>query len=152
MSSNSDRLPDRNCQLTAVSPFRPFDWVTTRRTLHQIGLSRMSSLESILWQRALDLLSFGADTQDPRSRARSGAVGNDPAIANDDLPGTGSSNLFVMSRDQECGATIAVDFAQQVDDLCRRCAVEVSGRLVGEDECGIIHEGARDRYALFLPT
>src|SRR6056297_399377 len=137
---------------SAPSPFRPLDWVTARRTLHQIGLSRMSCLASILWLRALDLLNSGAVTQDPRSRARSGAFGNDPAIGNDDLPGTGRSNLVVMSRDQERGATIAVDFAQQVHDLCRRCAVEVSGWLVGEDECGIIHEGARDRNALFLPA
>jgi hypothetical protein len=42
------------------------------------------------------------------------------------------------------------DLAQQLDDLAAARAVEVAGRLVGEDQPRFAHESARDRDALQL--
>ena len=37
-------------------------------------------------------------------------------------------------------------------DLARSRAVQGAGRLVGEDQCGIVHNCARNDGALLLPT
>ena len=44
----------------------------------------------------------------------------------------------------------AVDAIEQAHDADRRRRVEVSGRLVGEQDQRTVHERARDRHALLL--
>ena len=46
--------------------------------------------------------------------------------------------------------TVLSDLLEEVHDLHGRCRVEGSGRLVGEHDLGVVHEGAGDRHALHL--
>ena len=43
-----------------------------------------------------------------------------------------------------------VDLAKEVHDFERQVGIEVAGRLIGEDDGRVVHEGARDRDALLL--
>src|ERR1700674_2269341 len=49
-------------------------------------------------------------------------------------------------------AKAAVELAQQCQDIFRRGGVEVTGRFVGHDNCGICHDRPRNRNPLFLPA
>ena len=44
----------------------------------------------------------------------------------------------------------SVQAFQQVEDFVGRRRVEVAGRLVGQDELGVVHQAAGDRHALLL--
>ena len=49
-------------------------------------------------------------------------------------------------------AELAVEAGEHGEDIFGRGGVEVAGRLVGQDQVGISHDGARDSDALFLTT
>ena len=51
-------------------------------------------------------------------------------------------------HDRACAAV--VERLQQREDLARRAAVEVPGRLVGEQDLRVVGERARDRHALLF--
>ena len=45
-----------------------------------------------------------------------------------------------------------VQAAEKREDLAARGRVEIPGGLIGEEECGIAHDGAGDRGALALTS
>src|SRR5262245_41969239 len=47
---------------------------------------------------------------------------------------------------------LAIEPLEQLEDLFPRLAVEVAGRLVGQQQRRIAHDGARDRHPLLLPA
>ena len=55
-------------------------------------------------------------------------------------------------RDEDDGEAGAVELREERHDLGARRAVERAGRLVGEQQHRIVHEGAGDRDALLLPA
>jgi hypothetical protein len=43
-----------------------------------------------------------------------------------------------------------VQLAQNCEDLLLACAVQIAGRLIGQDDARPVDQGARDRYTLLL--
>ena len=52
--------------------------------------------------------------------------------------------------DEDDGAALMGEFAEEVEDELAGVGVEVSGGLVGEDNLGVVDEGACDGDALLL--
>lgn len=75
----------------------------------------------------------------------------DPTIEQLDMPGAMSGNSLVVRGDQEAGSRFGVDAFDESHHLACRLPVEVPGRLVSEDDGGIVHERTRDRHPLTLP-
>ena len=79
------------------------------------------------------------------------AVLDDAPVANLDMPiGMGGDGGIV--RDQHDGAAVGVQLAQQCQHLLAALTVEGTCRLVGENHLGVVHQRARDGYALLLPA
>ena len=55
-------------------------------------------------------------------------------------------------RDEDKRDALSVEIIEDAQDLLARFRVEVSGRLIGEDELGTRAQGASDRNALLLAT
>src|SRR5690349_15152805 len=60
-------------------------------------------------------------------------------------------DVLVVRRHQHGGAR-PVDAVEQLHDADGGLRVEVTGRLVGDEELGPVHEGSRDGHALLLTT
>ena len=60
-------------------------------------------------------------------------------------------DVLLVSDDHDRSA-LRCQLVEDREDLVGRLAVEVSGRLVGEDERRVGDQGAGDRDALLLPT
>ncbi len=58
---------------------------------------------------------------------------------------------LVVSRDEN-GRAHLVNFAEERHDFARRLRVEVSGRLVGQEQRGLADDRARDGDSLLLST
>src|SRR5271165_2484713 len=71
----------------------------------------------------------GVELENPPASARQGAV---------------------MRHEHECAAGAAVQLKQQISDAGSGSAVEVAGRLVGEQQIRMRYKGARNRDALLL--
>ena len=55
-----------------------------------------------------------------------------------------------MGDEHDGAAALAIEGLQQFDDPLAGRAVEVAGGLVGEENAGLVHEGAGQRHALLL--
>ncbi len=71
------------------------------------------------------------------------------AVVHKDYPVGVSRNIFVVS-DHDDGVAFAVETDEELHDLTGGDAVEVSGRLVGEQDRRLVHEGAGDGDPLAL--
>src|SRR5437016_10033757 len=78
-------------------------------------------------------------------------VRGDHAVAQRDDPGGVGRNV-VLVRDHDDRLAPAVQGAEHLHQLGAGGRVEVSGGLVGEEDGGLVHEGAGDRDALALPA
>src|SRR6478752_532376 len=58
----------------------------------------------------------------------------------------------VVVRGHHHGGAVLVDLVQHAHDAHRSGGVQVSGRLVGQQDAGAVHDGAGDRHALLLAT
>ena len=58
----------------------------------------------------------------------------------------------IFVRDQNDGVSLTVQIGEQGHDFLAGARVEVSRRLVGQDDRRRIHQGARNGNALALPT
>ena len=65
--------------------------------------------------------------------------------------GTLGDRLVVRDHDQGAAA-LAVDPLQQVEHAHRALAVEVSGRLIGQDQARVVDQRPADRHPLPLTT
>ena len=80
-----------------------------------------------------------------------GRVGFQHAVAQPhDAVGAGGDVGLVRDHDDRSAG--AVERFQQVHDLVAGGRVEVAGRLVGEDDVGIVDQGPGDGDALLLPA
>ncbi len=59
-------------------------------------------------------------------------------------------DFFVVGGDEKGGVVFFVDFFEELDDFGAGFFVEVAGGFVGEDDFGVVDEGAGDGDALFL--
>ena len=55
-----------------------------------------------------------------------------------------------MRGENKSGAPLLIDAAHQIDDQVRVVGIEIRGRFIGDDECGIGHESPSDRDTLLL--
>jgi hypothetical protein len=58
----------------------------------------------------------------------------------------------LVQRDQHGHAALAVDLGQQVHHAAAGFGIERCDGLVGQQDPGALHQGARDRRALLLPA
>jgi hypothetical protein len=76
-------------------------------------------------------------------------VRDDSAVLQGDrAPGVCGDFGFV--GDQDDRATLGVELVEEFHHLGAGFAVEIAGRLVGEDQARVADQGARDRYPLAL--
>src|SRR5437867_3265572 len=88
---------------------------------------------------------------DRRLRGLARIEDNLPAIQLDRAV-VGAADQFEIVRRHEDRGAAGVDFAQELKHAACRTVVEVARRLVGDEEHGIVHEGARDGDALLLTS
>src|SRR4029079_6907048 len=74
----------------------------------------------------------------------------DVAVAQRDGDVGAGGQLGIVRHQDDGGLAVAVDVDQQVDDVMAGPAIQVSGRLVGEEDGGIVGERAGDGHALLL--
>src|SRR4051794_19750369 len=83
------------------------------------------------------------------ARPGAGAVVDDQAVAHPDDP-LGVLGDVVLVGDQDDRLARVVEPAEHVHDLVARLGVEVAGRLVGQDDVGVVDQRAGDRHPLLL--
>src|SRR5688500_3800567 len=75
-----------------------------------------------------------------------------PSVAQREREIRDRCELRIVRHDDEGGLARFVDVEQQFDDLVSGSAVEISRRLVGEQDWRIVGERARNRHALLFPA
>ena len=78
-----------------------------------------------------------------------GAVLDDQAVAHPDDP-LGVLGDVVFVGDHDDGLAGVVEPAEHLHDLVAGRGVEVAGRLVGQDDVGVVDQRPGDRHALLL--
>ena len=77
-------------------------------------------------------------------------VVKDESVAHpDDAAGMGGDGRVVRHQD-DGEPVLAVELAEEVENLLSRLRVEVAGRLIGDQEGAAVDERAGDRHALLL--
>ena len=76
-------------------------------------------------------------------------VFGDLAVANFDAA-RGARGDFGVVSDEDDGAAFLAELGKEGEDGFTGVRVEVSGRLIGEDDFGTVHESARDGGPLLL--
>ena len=94
-------------------------------------------------------LSPGGKLPGGVSRSRNRTVRQYLAVAEDHVPPRVLGDVLLV-RHQHDGYAPAVQALEHGHDFHARVRVEVSGRLVGEHQNRIVHDGTRDRHALLL--
>ena len=56
----------------------------------------------------------------------------------------------IMRGENKSRAPLLINAAHQIDDQVRVVGIEIRGRFIGDDECGIGHESPGDRDTLLL--
>lgn len=69
-----------------------------------------------------------------------------------DLSGAFAGEIFVMGDDNQGDPLFFIEAEKKFFDLVASLGVEIAGGLVGEDDLGIVDNGAGDTDALFLAT
>src|SRR5439155_2503407 len=83
-----------------------------------------------------------------RTSARaSGHLDDLPVIERDGTPADAANQLTVVSGDDHRRAA-GIDLAEQIHDLEREIRIQVTGRLVGEDNLRIVDQRSRNGDAL----
>src|SRR5438067_6559449 len=110
----------------------------------------------LTWARTNRLIRSRPDPADPleqllgRLRPRDLDVVEQPPVlqAHDAIAPGG--DLEVVRREDDRHAALGAQVEQELDDLGRGLGVEVAGRLVREQQAGLVQERARDRDPLLL--
>ena len=92
----------------------------------------------------------GRSSSTRRRRAGRSRALDDAAVAQRDRFVGQRRQLGIVRDEHERAAALAVDGHEQIDHLPAGGAVEIAGRLVGEQDRRIVRERARDRDALLL--
>ena len=58
----------------------------------------------------------------------------------------------VVGGDQQRGVVLSAQLKQEVEDLGAGVGVQVAGRLIGQQQDGVVDQGVGDRDALLLPA
>src|SRR5262245_35014503 len=86
-----------------------------------------------------------------RTRSLSSHLDDAALVERDGAPADQPYEFTVVCGDEH-GRSTRVDFAEQVHDLERQVRIEVSGRLIGDEQRRIVHQSSSDRDALLLTT
>src|ERR1043166_2953220 len=79
-----------------------------------------------------------------------GLVGDDDAVAEDDHALGEFGDAGVVGDDDDGSPLDLVQMREDLHDLAAGVAVEVSGRLVGQEHRRVVHQAAGDGHALLL--
>ena len=126
-----------------VSPERRRFRQSAREAARAVMARSLVVVAAALTRRLLLSIGCGGGTRRRR-------VGNDVAVAERDHPIRHRRHLRIVRDDDHRHAGRAIELTQHGHDLGRGLAVEVAGRLVGEQQVGLADEGARDRDPLLL--
>src|SRR5690606_2718401 len=88
--------------------------------------------------------------QGEKGHRASGRLLGDDAVGDEDLAAAGLGDLFVVGGDEKGGFLVLVDLLDQLHDLGGGVAIEIAGGFVGEDQFGLVHQGAGNGDALLL--
>jgi len=58
----------------------------------------------------------------------------------------------MLVRNQHNGQAFVVQILEDFHDLHRRTAVQIARRFIGQQDCRAVHQSARHRHSLLLPT
>jgi len=86
----------------------------------------------------------------PPRRSLCALVADDEPVAHADDPVAGRTDLRIVGDDDEGLATLTIEPTHERQHVGRPRGVEVSRRLVAQDDHRIVDEGSRDRDALLL--
>src|SRR5215212_7590267 len=81
-----------------------------------------------------------------------GQGGHDASVLEPDDARAVLRDLRLVGDENDCNAALLFEALEDVHHLDAGAAVEVSGRLVGEEDRRIVQERARNRDALLLPS
>src|SRR3954447_12075774 len=81
---------------------------------------------------------------------RAEGAGLDQAVADADGPPGGVRDVRVVRHQDDGDPLLRVELLEHLEDLLARARIEVAGRLIGEQERGVIDQGPGDRDALLL--
>src|SRR2546422_2369841 len=134
--------------LSVMYTFMPF-------TIDQAPIRNVTPMKTPM--RENPLFSFWARICCSASRSASNSgtsggpllVGGDEAVAQSHDP-RGARGDIGFVRDHHDGLTLRVQVGEDLHDLLTRGRVEVAGRLVGEQDAGVVHQCSRDGHALAL--
>ena len=93
---------------------------------------------------------FGSSPDAEPLRRGGAAVAADPPVADLDDPVAGLCHRRVVGDQEQRRVAAAVQIVQQTDDRFTGGAIEIAGRLVGEQEAGLAGEGPGKRHPLLL--
>ena len=79
-------------------------------------------------------------------------IGDDPAVAHLDPARGAGGDAHIVRHEHERHVPFAVQLLEQVEDHSGILAVEVAGRLIGEQDRWTIGQAACDGHALALPS
>src|SRR5262245_2651017 len=79
-------------------------------------------------------------------------MSHDRSTRQPDCPIRALGERRVVSHEQQRRAGVAIQVDEQVDDGTAVLGVEAAGRLVGEEDLGLVGERARDRHTLLFTT
>ena len=96
-----------------------------------------------LLERALDV------GEDDHGRACALLVALDSAVANPDDPEAARGDVGLVGDDHD-GLAVAMEVAEEFEDLVARLAVEVAGGLIGQQQRRLLDQGPSDRHPLPL--
>ena len=71
-------------------------------------------------------------------------------VAHLDDPLTGSGCLRIVCDHYDCLIKSIIQLAKHLQNQFRVFRIEISGRFVGQDDRGPVHDGAGQRHALLL--
>ena len=101
----------------------------------------------VAYMRPLQLQSPHSSRQ-TRLHWRSSTTLLQAAIGYTDPPGGVAQGHLVVRRHDDRETVFLVEFGDEFQDVLRVLGIEVARRLIGEDESGLVDDGARDGHAL----
>ena len=147
--SVSQRLPGTRSVVGAARPEHAALGQSDERRRECPGSGRAGSLGR--GRGAASTRGAPACTASPggrRCRATEPCSTEATAVHDDDLVGHVGDDAEVVGDDDDRGAELALEVLEQVEDLRLHGDVEGRGRLVGDEQARVVHQGHRDHHAL----
>src|ERR1051326_551311 len=151
-SWNVLRPTSRLANLSSMYTFMPWTIETTAiRKVTPISTPRREKKLLSFWTRIVSraIRTASRSSMSGRGLPRAGGIARDPPVPEHHHPGRVGGDIGFVG-DHDDGLALHMQGLEHPHDLLARGAVEVSGRLVGEQNRGLVDQGPRDRHPLPL--